>query len=148
MSWHPYLIDDCAQKVVNNAILRDPTKKSLGQVFKMRMTTAYGLERFWGEYLRLKAGNEQERLRADIIHDAWKLMKNEILNDTGIILPYNPVLNLNDHVAVRDSLSRIWELSNSKPRQAQVVLAVLTTFCDAIVWWKNRLSPGSLAEDD
>ena len=148
MTWHPYLIDDCAQKVVNNAILRDPTLKSLGQVFKMRMATAYGLERFWGEYLRLKAGTEQERLKAEIINDTWKLMKNEILAGTGIDLPYDPGLNLKDSAAIRESLSQIWEINNNKPRQAQVVLAILTTFCDAIVWWKNRLAPGFLSDDD
>jgi hypothetical protein len=148
MSWHPYLLDDCAQQVVNNAILRDATRKSLNQVFKMRMTTAYGLERFWGEYLRLSSGNAKDKLKADIIHDTWIMMKQRILVDTGIDLPYDPSLNLNDNSQVRSSLSKIWELSNQNPRQAQVVLAVLVNFCDAIIWWKNRLSPVSTTEVD
>jgi hypothetical protein len=76
------------------------------------------------------------------------MMKQRILVDTGIDLPYDPSLNLNDNSQVRSSLSKIWELSNQNPRQAQVVLAVLVNFCDAIIWWKNRLSPVSTTEDD
>ena len=148
MSWHPYLLDDCAQQVINNAILRDPTRKCLNQVFKMRMTTAYGLERFWGEYLRLSGGNEKDRLKAEIIHDTWKFMKQKILADTGIDLPLDSQINTNDSDEVRASLSKLWELRTKNPRQSQVVLAVLVSFCDAIIWWKNRLSPDSTMEDD
>jgi hypothetical protein len=148
MSWQPYGLDDCAQQVVLNAIKRDPTLKSLNQVFKMRITCAYGLERFWGEYLRLSKGNENEVMRSQIIKDTWQAMKDRILDGTGIILPYEPALNLENNDDVRVSLTRVWEIRSDNPRQAQVVLAVLVSFCDAIVWWKNRLAQESFSDDE
>jgi len=148
MSWQPYGLDDCAQRVVLNAIKRDPSLKSLNQVFKMRTTCAYGLERFWGEYLRLRSGNERDRMRSAIILDTWTQLKDTILNGTGIKLPNDQDVNLEDQNAVRMSLSKLWEIRADNPKQAQVVLAILVNFCEAIIWWKNRLAPGSISEDD
>ena len=142
MSWQPYRIDDCARQVVLKALQRDPQGESLSQVFKMRVTCAYGLERFWGEYLRLKQ-KPAEQMKAEIILDTWRFMSKEILADTGIDLPFDPDLDLSARVnqqAVRNSLEKIWELRTTRPYQAQVALSVLTTFCEAIIWWKNRLA--------
>ncbi len=142
MSWQPYRIDDCARQVVLKALQRDPQGDSLSQVFKMRVTCAYGLERFWGEYLRLKQ-KPAEQMKAEIILDTWRFMSKEILADTGIDLPFDPDLDLSARVnqqAVRNSLEKIWELRTTRPYQAQVALSVLTTFCEAIIWWKNRLA--------
>ncbi len=44
-------------------------KDCLNQSHKMRMATAYGLERFWGEHLRLKNGKKESDL---IKSDYWK----------------------------------------------------------------------------
>jgi hypothetical protein len=148
MSWQPYGVDDCAQQVILDAIKRDPTLKSLNQVFKMRTTCAYGLERFWGEFLRLNNGTEAEVMRSLIIHDTWKILRNQLLDGTDIKLPYEPKLNLANQDDVRKSLEKLWEIRAQNPKQAQVVLAILTSFCEAIIWWKNRLAPGSLAEDE
>jgi hypothetical protein len=142
MSWQPYRIDDCARQVVLKALQRDPQGDSLSQVFKMRVTCAYGLERFWGEYLRLKQ-KPAERLKAEIILDTWKFMKDDILAGTGIVLPFDPDLDPSDRrnqEAVRRSLEQFWNLRTTQPYQAQVTLSVLTTFCEAIIWWKNRLA--------
>jgi hypothetical protein len=142
MSWQPYRIDDCARQVVLKALERDQTRDSLNQVFKMRITCAYGLERFWGEYLRLKQ-NRADQLRAEIVLDTWRFLSKDILVGTGIDLPYEPQLDPRDRnhqEAVRSSLIRIWDLRTRKPYQAQVALSVLTTFCEAIIWWKNRLA--------
>lgn len=147
MSWHPYGIDDCARKVVLDALERDPERKSMNQIFKMRLTCAYGLERFWGEYLRLRNGNSIEQKKAEIIKQTWLSLKNDILSETGIILPYDPSLDLENAQAVRSSLEDIWSLRTESPHQAQIVLSVLTNFCDAIIWWKNRLSPDSVQDD-
>lgn len=147
MSWQPYGIDDCARTVVLDALKRDPEGKSMNQIFKMRLTCAYGLERFWGEYLRLHDGNAVEQKKAEIIKQTWLLLKNDILCDTGITLPYDPDLDLENVDAVRTSLEAIWSLRTESPHQAQIVLAVLVNFCDAIIWWKNRLSPES-AQDN
>lgn len=148
MSWQPYGLDDCAQQVVLDAIKRDPSLKSLNQVFKMRTTCAYGLERFWGEFLRLRSGTEAEIMRSLIIQDTWNALRDQLLNGTGIKLPYDPKLELDNQDAVRTSLARIWEIRAQNPKQAQVVLAILVSFCEAIIWWKNRLAPGSCAEDE
>lgn len=148
MSWQPYGLDDCAQKVVLDAIKRDPECKSLRQVFKMRTICAYGLERFWGEYLRLSHGSQSEKLQSHIILDTWEALRNKILDGTGITLPYDPKLDLTKQDAVRQSLEKLWELKTRNPKQAQVVLTILANFCEAIIWWKNRLAPGSLSEDD
>lgn len=142
MSWQPYRIDDCARQVVLKALQRDPQGESLSQVFKMRVTCAYGLERFWGEYLRLKQ-KPAEQLKAEIILDTWKFMKDDILAGTGIVLPFDPGLDPRDRrnqEAVRRSLEQFWNLRTTQPYQAQVALSVLTTFCEAIIWWKNRLA--------
>lgn len=139
MSWQPYRIDDCARQVVLQALERDPKGESLNQVFKMRITCAYGLERFWGEYLRLNQ-RPAERMKAQIILDTWRFMSEEILADTGIDLPFEPNLTLNDKAKVRESLVKLWDLRITQPYQAQVALSVLTTFCEAIIWWKNRLA--------
>lgn len=142
MSWQPYQIDNCARQVVLKALERDPTGESLNQVFKMRVTCAYGLERFWGEYLRLKQ-RPADQNKAWIIRDTWEFMSKDILANTGIHLPYNPSLNTmdtKDTKAVRASLEELGKLQTNPPYQAQVVLSVLTTFCEAIIWWKNRLA--------
>jgi hypothetical protein len=87
-------------------------------------------------------------MRSQIIKDTWQAMKDRILDGTGIILPYDPALNLENNDDVRVSLTRLWEIRSDNPRQAQVVLAVLVSFCDAIVWWKNRLAQESFSDDE
>jgi hypothetical protein len=55
MGWEPYKLDQIAHDLVfprrNQKV--DGEKNVLGQVYKMRTAVAYGLERFWGEQLRL-----------------------------------------------------------------------------------------------
>lgn len=150
MSWQPYRIDDCARQVVLKALERDPTGESLSQVFKMRATCAYGLERFWGECLRLKQkATTLDQNKADIIIDTWKILSEDILSGTGIDLSFNFNINLNPRnspdrealqAAARVYLQSLWQLQTGHPHQAQVALSVLTTFCEAIIWWKNRLA--------
>lgn len=57
MTWKSYELDRVAQKLVLSARERDPD--SMNQSHKMRMSVAYGLERFWGEHLRLASGNKK-----------------------------------------------------------------------------------------
>ncbi|NEP19352.1 MAG: hypothetical protein F6J97_21075, partial [Leptolyngbya sp. SIO4C1] len=70
MAWQSYGLDQIAQKLVLAARGRDP--KSLNQSYKMRMAIAYGLERFWGEHLRLQ-GREQDK------SDYWKETWDELV---------------------------------------------------------------------
>ena len=140
MSWQPYGIDDCARQVVIQALNRDRGGDSLSQVFKMRVTCAYGLERFVGEYLRLRQGNIAEKKKAEVIRDTWQFLCMDILSDTGIHLPHDINADFGNDAAVSRSLRQLWSLRTQDPAQAQIVLAVLTAFCEAIIWWKNRLA--------
>ena len=61
MAWKSYRLDQLAQRLVLDARQRDP--QSLNQAYKMRMATAYGLERFWGEHLRLQGREVAHEIR-------------------------------------------------------------------------------------
>ena len=85
MAWQSYGLDQSAQKLVLMARKRDP--QSLNQSYKMRMAVPYGLERFWGEHLRLKGREEDKSLY-------WKETWNELVKvmaKTGITLPNDKV---------------------------------------------------------
>ena len=66
MAWHPYDLDHLAQEIVLKARHADPD--SLNQAYKMRASCAYGLERFWGEHLRLA---DKEPSKAQFVADVW-----------------------------------------------------------------------------
>jgi hypothetical protein len=121
MAWQTYGLDREAQKLVLAAQKRD--KESLNQSFKMRMTAAYGLERFWGEQLRLQ-GKEQSK--ADYWKQTWDALVG-ILETTGVILP-----NDTDPETMAQEL---WSLDLEDQRLA---LAVLTQLCDCMIWWTQR----------
>ena len=86
MSWQSYDLDRVAQKLV----LKYRHLDVLNESHKMRMNTAYGLERFWGEHLRLKGETE-----GDYWKDVWDGLVNDILRPAQIYLP-NDLINLED----------------------------------------------------
>jgi hypothetical protein len=51
MAWEDFSLDKTAHDLVYE--YRNDDKETVNQVHKMRTTVAYGLERFWGEHLRL-----------------------------------------------------------------------------------------------
>jgi hypothetical protein len=122
MAWQTYGLDREAQKLVLAAQERD--KDSLNESFKMRMTAAYGLERFWGEQLRLQ---RNEATKATYWKQTWDALV-KILKPTGVILPNDT----NDPEAMAQKL---WGLSLDDQRLA---LAVLTRLCDCLIWWTQR----------
>jgi hypothetical protein len=122
MAWQTYGLDREAQKLVLSARQRD--RDSLNQAFKMRTTATYGLERFWGEQLRLKG---KEQIKADYWRETWDALV-EILQPTGILLPNN----ITDPEKMAQQL---WSLSLEDQRLA---LAVLTQLCDCMIWWTQR----------
>ncbi|MFM7789735.1 MAG: hypothetical protein ACKO90_16880, partial [Microcystis panniformis] len=70
MTWNPYNLDRAAQELVLK--YRD-SDKVLNESHKMRTTVAYGLERFWGEHLRLidkKDATDQQKGR--YWRDVWQ----------------------------------------------------------------------------
>ncbi|EAW36545.1 hypothetical protein [Lyngbya sp. PCC 8106] len=129
MGWNSYGLDKIAQELVLNAKLRD--SDSLNQSYKMRMAVAYGLERFWGEHLRLQ---KKEPEKSVFWKETWDALE-KVLKKAGITLPNDPV-NVDDTKAVKAMSERLWnELNLEKQR---VALAILTQLCDCIVWWTQR----------
>jgi hypothetical protein len=138
MAWHDYNLDQMAQKLVLDAKERDP--KSLNQSFKMREAVAYGLERFWGEHLRLQA---REESKSRYWKATWDILVNTMTR-AGVTIPNDPV-RVDDSTAVKTMARKLWgELAVDNRgtkltlEDRQLALAVLTQLCDSIVWWTQR----------
>ena len=128
MGWKSYDLDREAQKLVLNAKQRDD--KSLNQSYKMRMAVAYGLERFWGEHLRLQA---KEPKKSQYWKETWDALVG-IMEQAGVLIPNEPV-NANNVSQIQSMSDKLWQLEIQEQR---VSLAVLTQLCDCIVWWTQR----------
>lgn len=136
--WQPYDLDYYAQELVLE--FRD-TKDVLNESHKMRMTIAYGLERFWGEHLRLERDKSEKA-------KYWKAVWNklhEILHDAGMEnFPNDDVKSQNpdkkkrkeeETKKIKEMAKKLWSMSLDDQR---VALMVLTQFCDSLVWWTQR----------
>ena len=135
MGWNYYGLDREAQTLVLNAKQRDASeqdksKKSLNQAFKMREAVAYGLERFWGEHLRLKG---KEETKSKFWKETWDTFV-KIMGNAKITIP-NDRINKDDTKAVQNMASKLWQLDTKDQR---IAIAVLTQLCDGIVWWTQR----------
>ena len=128
MAWKSYGLDRSAQKLVLQAKQRDD--KSLNQSYKMRMAVAYGLERFWGEHLRLQG---KEQTKSDYWKATWDALV-KIMAEAGIAIPNDPVQSEQTR-AIEAMSEKLWSLSLADQR---VALSVLTQLCDCIVWWTQR----------
>ncbi|NJK28750.1 MAG: hypothetical protein HC851_19660 [Acaryochloris sp. RU_4_1] len=141
MTFRLYNLDREAHRLVDQYSHEDGV---LNESHKMRMTVAYGLERFWGEHLRLGVDQPEGRY--------WKAVWDQlhtILQPAGIELPRaeltldsNPQAkedNKRQQQAYTDDIvNRLWALEASEQDQYRVALAVLTQFCDCLVWWTQR----------
>ena len=128
MGWKSYDLDREAQQLVLAAKKRD--EKSLNQSYKMRMAVAYGLERFWGEHLRLQA---KEPEKSQYWKETWDALVG-IMEQAGVLIP-NESVNANDVDDIQAMSDELWKLQIDEQR---VALAVLTQLCDSIVWWTQR----------
>ncbi|ODV39510.1 MULTISPECIES: hypothetical protein [Microcystis] len=128
MAWKEYNLDRIAQKLVLAAKLRD--RDSLNQSFKMRESVSYGLERFWGEHLRLQS---KEPNKAQYWKETWDKLV-ETMAEAGISIP-NDTVQVNDTESVQAMAEKLWEL---KLEDQRITLAVLTQLCDCLVWWTQR----------
>jgi hypothetical protein len=137
MGWKSYELDRIAQKLVLDARERDP--KSLNQSHKMRMAVAYGLERFWGEHLRLKG---KEETKSKYWKATWDALQN-VMDKADVTIP-NDAVNPNNVQDIQAMSAKLWQLSIEDQR---VALAVLTQLCDCIVWWTQRYKTGRLADE-
>jgi hypothetical protein len=148
MAWHPYDLDHLAQEIVLKARYRDLSEKkvSLNQAYKMRSACAFGLERFWGEHLRLsdKKKNSQEDLdKAAFIADVWDAFVG-IMARTGTFLPGAMLNRSASEAEIQSVAEHLWRLDG---KQQQVGLAVLSSLCDSVVWWTQRLKPDNGGQD-
>ncbi|MGB3532907.1 MAG: hypothetical protein WBA13_05255 [Microcoleaceae cyanobacterium] len=129
MAWKTYSLDQRAQKLVLDAKLRDPN--SLNQSHKMRMAVTYGLERFWGEHLRLE---RKEPNKSQYWKETWDEFV-KVMEEAGVTIP-NDKVKVNNTSDVKAMSERLWtELDIDKQR---IAIAVLTQLCDCIVWWTQR----------
>lgn len=131
--WQPYNLDHYAQELV---IQNRDKKDVLNESHKMRMTVAYGLERFWGEHLRLMRERRNQD-KGKYWKSVWDKLA-QILQEADITLP-NDNINSNDREQERKNIEamakEIWSLPLAEQR---VILMVLTQFCDSLVWWTQR----------
>jgi len=128
MGWKSYDLDREAQKLVLAAKKCD--EKSLNQSYKMRMAVAYGLERFWGEHLRLQA---KEPEKSKYWKETWDALVG-VMEQAGVLIP-NEAVNANNVNQIQAMSDQLWKLEIDEQR---VALAVLTQLCDCIVWWTQR----------
>ncbi|MEQ8958330.1 MAG: hypothetical protein RLP02_10460 [Coleofasciculus sp. C2-GNP5-27] len=139
-------LDQIAQTLVLDARQRD--RQSLNQSFKMREAVAYGLERFWGEHLRLKGKSKKNGDEFDCKGDYWKATWDalvSIMQPAGVEIPNDPV-NVRNPNTVQAMAEKLWSITVEDQR---IILAVLTQLCDAIVWWTQRYKgPGNLSSDE
>jgi hypothetical protein len=141
-SWQPYELDHIAQTIVWNARKNDlktraqPTAKiseSLSHVFKMRANCAYGLERFWGDQLRLKAKAE-DAYKAELVAATWSAFA-QLMGRAKVPIP-NVEVDATKENEIERMADALWNLGTE---QTQASLAVLTSLCDALIWWSQRL---------
>lgn len=128
MGWKFYSLDQKAQQLVLEAKERD--RDSLNQAFKMREAVAYGLERFWGEHLRLR---QKEADKSRYWKETWDVLV-DLMQQAGITLP-NDKVDANQDDAVKAMAQKLWQV---KMEDQRVALAVLTQLCDSLVWWTQR----------
>ena len=137
MGWHPYDLDHLALEIVLKA--RNSDSDSLNQAYKMRASCSYGLERFWGEHLRLKANKQPAK--AQFVADVWTGFVG-IMARAGVKLPGDMLSSHDDERAIQAVAEQLWRLPRHPRQDQQAALAVLTALCDAVVWWTQRLNPG------
>jgi hypothetical protein len=138
MGWQPFDLDHRALQLVLRA--RDRDSDSLNQAYKMRTACAYGMERFWGEHLRLSRNNNELK-KAKFVKETWsefiKIMevsRPDLTIPEAVLaaeLPDNAVSK-----AVKAEADKFWLISTSDQQEC---LTVLVSLCDAIVWWTQRL---------
>ncbi|MCL2925015.1 MAG: hypothetical protein MGF17_10435 [Trichodesmium sp. MAG_R04] len=133
MSLHYSSLDQIAQKLVLDAKDRNSEEKNsdcLNQSFKMRMAIPYGLERFWGEHLRLQ---KKEQVKSDYWKSTWDEFV-KIMAKANVTIP-NDSVTVDNTQAIRKMSQKLWELDIDEQR---VAIAVLTQLCDSLVWWTQR----------
>lgn len=149
--WQPYDLDHHAQQLV---LQHRDTKDILNESHKMRVAVAYGLERFWGEHLRL---GREKKAKGDYWKAIWDRLA-KILEKADVRLPNdNIIYQLTEEEQRETDKKKKKDIENKKQRietenikamaqkiwsmpidEQRVALMVLTQLCDALVWWTQR----------
>lgn len=142
MAWNPYGLDQIAHRLVQRALQIDDDPAIAGdsclrEVYEMRESVAYGLERFWGEQLR--HDNKGQKKNATYWKETWATLV-EILHQAGVVLPNDGDANT--------MAKKLWGETPLNPtgvklshENRQLTLAVLTQLCNCMVWWTQRHKP-------
>ena len=101
----------------------------------MRANCAYGLERFWGEHLRLA---DKEPNKAQFVIDVWTAFVG-IMAKAKVKLPGTMLARTASEAEIQSVAEYLWRLERD---EQQASLAVLTSLCDSVVWWTQRLKTG------
>jgi hypothetical protein len=126
MAWESYNLDQTAHDLV----LRYKGTDALNQGYKMRMTVAYGLERFWGEQLRLQ---NSDQTKANYWRDTWTALVS-IMKKAGVNIP-NDTVNPSNTQQIQAMADKLWSFDQ---QQRKVAIAVLTQLTESMVWWTQR----------
>ncbi|PSB22929.1 hypothetical protein C7B61_01240 [filamentous cyanobacterium CCP1] len=126
MTWKLYEID----RTAHDLVLEFRDRDVLGESHKMRATTAYGLERFWGEHLRL---SQKERDKSDFWKATWNALCR-IMKQAGITIPNDKVSTSNTQ-SIKAMSEKLWAFDIE---QRKIALAILIELCDSLVWWTQR----------
>ena len=139
MALESYKLDKHAHELV----LKYRDKDILNETHKMRMTVAYGLERFWAEQFRLE--KDENQYKAQYWRDTWQTLAY-IMKQAKVIVP-NDDVNSRNIKQIKEMAKKLWTISDQnlepeetqkKEEQRKVILAVLTQLCDCMVWWAQR----------
>lgn len=136
MAWHSYELDREAQKLV----MKYKDKDVLNESHKMRVTVAYGLERFWGEHLRL-IGKSKDEEKGKYWKDTWSTLVR-VMKNAGIEVPNENIGRDKDKNFITEDIKRmtqkLWDQKTFPIEHQRITLAVLTQLCDSLVWWTQR----------
>jgi len=133
MTWKLYEIERTAHVLV----LEFQDRDVLGESYKMRASTAYGLERFWGEHLRLKRNPKPEEQNKSAYWKATWDALSKIMRDAGITVP-NDTVNPSNTEEIRSMAAKLWDEREFSMEKRKIALAVLIEICDSLVWWTQR----------
>ena len=124
-----YELDRIAQELVLD--FRDQ-KEVLNESHKMRATVAYGLERFWGEHIRL---SRNEEAKSRYWAETWTAFV-DLMKRGGIKLPAK--VNKKETKDIRKITNKFWDEATLSNDDRRIALSVLTQLCETLVWWTQR----------
>ncbi len=141
MAWNSYNLDRVAQRLVLD--YRD--KDVLNESHKMRVTVAYGLERFWGEHLRL-INKPKTRIAGEYWRDTWNAFV-KLMKKAGINVP-NEDVSRGKTADIEKMVTQLWDKDQFPIEHQRIALTVLTQLCDSLVWWTQRYKKPSKDTDE